>query len=426
MDSEGGKAGSRCLGTTRVAVMNPAAPVQEARITAIMFVLIFAIGCDTFLVAPFIPTLAHSFGVTEAAGGHFVLAYALSYAVSAIVLGPLSDRIGRRRMLQGGITAFTIFTTLCGLSWNYESMLLFRALSGVAAAAVSPQVWASIGDLFPYEKRGKVLGIVTSALSISQILGVPLAALTASLWGWRASIIIVAAVSLMGGIAFIFGFPRLQHALTKGDAQESITAVIVSRLMRAVRNRSALVGLGVMLGMSMGSLGMYTYIGVYLSDYFNMTLSDIGVSIVVVGLGNLTGNLAGGFTSDQWGKRKTALIFLLLMAASLFALPYASASLGLALMFIFVWQLSGGASLVAFNAVLSELDPSVRGTVMSLNNSAMYLGTTLGVAINGWLYLQFDFMGIGLFCGTAILIAAISMFLLGKRPADQKTHIAYK
>ncbi|RUT29631.1 MFS transporter [Paenibacillus zeisoli] len=398
--------------------MKAVSTLQEARMTAILFLLIFTVGCDTFLVSPLLPKLAAAYHMEEAQGGQFVLAYAGCYAVSAIILGPMSDRIGRSRILLGGASLFTVFTVLCGLSQSYRMMLLFRALSGVAAAAISPQVWALIGDHFPYERRGRVLGIVTSALSLSQILGVPLAAWSASVWGWRSAFFMLAGLSLMGSLTFMNGFARNRTSPPKVP-QGSLPAAIALGLSRAIRNKQALTGLGVMFFMSLGSLGMYTFIGVFLWKYMNMSLVGMGWAIAAIGGGNLAGNLAGGYASDRWGERSVALFFMLLMAGSLLSLPYLSAHSLLVMLAIVVWQFSGGASLVAFNSLLSELEPQVRGTVMSLNNAAMYAGTTVGVALNGWILEHFDFMGVGWICGSAIAAAVVGMLRLSA-PAHRR------
>lgn len=141
--------------------------------------IIFLIGADTFLVSPLIPLLSRELHMSVGQGGLLVTAYALAYAVAALVFGPLSDRVGRRKMILWGTFAFGLFSLLCGVAWNFWTLFLFRALSGFAAAATAPQVWASVGDWIPYEKRGKAVGIIAAALSVSQIIGVPAGAFIA-------------------------------------------------------------------------------------------------------------------------------------------------------------------------------------------------------------------------------------------------------
>lgn len=393
--------------------MTSSAVLRHSQITAIMFVIVFAVGTDTFLVSPLLPDVSVAFGLSGSTGGSLIQAYALAYACSAVVLGPLSDRIGRIRLIQWGIGCFTIFTVLCGIAWNFGSLILFRTLSGVAAAAITPQVWALIGDLFPFGKRGRAMGIVAAALSVSQIAGVPFAALAAGRWGWRSAFVVLAGISAIGFLLVSIGIPQ-SRLPDKPKSTRTLRWDIVSNLSQACRSRQVLVGLSVMFCMSLGSLGMYAYLGLWLSQSFDMEVTGIGLSVIVVGIGNLLGNLSGGRLADRLGKRRTAMSFLVLMALCLILMPFASRTISLALSIIWTWQFGGGASLVSFNSLLSELAPEVRGTMMSLNNSAMYLGATAGITLNGYMLDHFSFVSAGWISGASVLLAAFGVSCIGR------------
>lgn len=118
--------------------------ISEPTMGWLSFLTLFVIGTDTFLTAPLLPPLRHEFHTSVQQSGWLVSAYALGYAASALVAGPISDHHDRRGLLLGGLAFFALFTATCGLAWNFESMLIFRGLAGVAAAFVTPQIWAAI------------------------------------------------------------------------------------------------------------------------------------------------------------------------------------------------------------------------------------------------------------------------------------------
>ncbi|NRY59200.1 MFS transporter [Clostridium beijerinckii] len=383
----------------------------------ILFMIIFLIGADTFLVSPLIPTLSRDFNVTVSQSGLLVIAYSLPYAICGFAFGPLSDKVGRRTMLKWGILAFSIFTLLCGCAWNFGSLFVFRALSGIAAAT-SPQVWAAIGDIIPFEKRGRVVGVVTAALSISQILGVPLGAFVAGVAGWRFSFYIIGILGAIVTLLIMFSFPVIENS-TEQVTKPTASSNLIHSLKLVLTNKRAVFGLLVTFFMMFASFGMYSFLGAWLSNSFNMSVSAIGTIIVVVGFGNLIGNLSGGLLGDYFGKGRVVIIGLTILAVALSTLPYTSTNISLAIPCILVWLMSAGASLASLNSIISELVPSLRGTVMSLNSSFMYIGTTIGVIVGGNAINKFGYAGLGFVYGISAFIAMIIICYVIKLTSEE-------
>lgn len=104
----------------------------------------FLIGTDTFLISPLLPTLSSLYGISTSISGWMVSAYAIGYALFALISGPISDGLDRKKVMIWGLISFTISTFLCSFAMNFQLMLLFRFLAGVSASFVTPQIWASI------------------------------------------------------------------------------------------------------------------------------------------------------------------------------------------------------------------------------------------------------------------------------------------
>lgn len=393
-------------------------------IVFILFMIIFLIGSDTFLVSPLIPTLSKNFNVTVSQSGLLVIAYSLPYAICGFAFGPLSDKVGRKAMLKWGMLAFAIFTLLCGCAWNFWSLFIFRVLSGVAAAT-SPQVWASIGDLVPFEKRGRVIGIVTAALSISQILGVPFGAFVAGAAGWRFSFYTLGILGIFVALLVMFAFPVIEN--TTAPIAKATSSNLVYSLKLVLTNKRTVSGLLVTFFMMFASFGMYSFLGAWLSNSFKMNVSSIGTIIIVVGFGNLVGNLSGGFLGDYFGKGRVVITGLTILAIALFVLPYTSSNIISAIVCILVWLISAGASLASLNSIISELVPSLRGTVMSLNSSFMYIGTTIGVIIGGAAINKFGYVGLGFANGISALIAMFTIcYVIKSKPEESEVKVTTK
>lgn len=369
-----------------------------------MFVVIFCIGADTFLVSPLIPVLTKEFGITTSQGGLLTLSYALAYALFAFILGPISDRVGRRRMLLGGMVSFTLCTLGCGIAKSFYMLLTFRALSGIAAATSGPQVWALIGDVIPFEKRGKIVGIVTSALAVSQLIGLPIGSYIAKMLSWNYSFYVL---SGLAAIATVFVMSFIPKGSTNAQAKRSF-GMVFTVLGKVLRNKQAFAALMVTFFMMFGSFGLFTFLGAWLAKAFNMNVGQIGTVMMAIGIGNMCGQLSGGFLADKFGKRRVAIFSMPIMSVMLLILPRTAFSLSLAIAAILVWFFSAGISLASFNAHVTELMPTQRGTIMSLNSSFMYMGTSCGVAVNGYLLRNGDFSLIGV----SSFIAAICAWII--------------
>lgn len=154
--------------------------VSDTAVGWLAFATMFIVGTDTFLVAPLLPELRAQFGVETEQSGLLVSAYALGYALCALIAGPISDRIDRKRMLVIGMIGFTLLTAACGLAWGFWSMTVFRFLAGAAAAFATPQIWASIPQLVTGDRVVRTMGRATAGLAIAQLAGIPLGAFLAA------------------------------------------------------------------------------------------------------------------------------------------------------------------------------------------------------------------------------------------------------
>ncbi|WP_248923980.1 MDR family MFS transporter [Paenibacillus hamazuiensis] len=97
--------------------------------------------------------------------------YTLTGCVATPVFGKLADLFGRKGVLAVGIGLFILGSVLCGASQSMAELVGFRALQGLGAGALTPVCYTIIGDLFPGEKRGKMVGLFTSVWSVAGLLG---------------------------------------------------------------------------------------------------------------------------------------------------------------------------------------------------------------------------------------------------------------
>src|SRR5919108_2891451 len=107
------------------------------------------------MLGPLLVALAHEFQTSVAVVGQLAAATAITWGLTAPLAGPVSDAYGRRRLLLIGLMLMALGMLGSVLAWNYSALLTFRLLTGMGAAAVTPNSIAAIAEVFPPTGRGK-------------------------------------------------------------------------------------------------------------------------------------------------------------------------------------------------------------------------------------------------------------------------------
>src|ERR1700687_4559709 len=136
------------------------------------------------------PTIRRELGGSYAVIVWVTAAYALAMAVGLLTGGRLGDIFGRRRVLLTGIAGFVIASAACAAAQSADELIAARAAQGLLAAAMLPQVFGLIRDLFEAHEMGKAFAVYGPVMGLSAVLG-PIAAgglisLNLSGLGWRA------------------------------------------------------------------------------------------------------------------------------------------------------------------------------------------------------------------------------------------------
>ncbi len=111
---------------------------------------------DVTIVNVALPTIEAGLRASPTELQWVIASYPLAFAVALISGSRLGDRYGRKRLFVGGLVAFTLMSAACGLAPNAGALIAFRALQGLGAAAMVPQVLSSLQVLYaPHERAGR-------------------------------------------------------------------------------------------------------------------------------------------------------------------------------------------------------------------------------------------------------------------------------
>jgi MFS transporter, DHA1 family, putative efflux transporter len=160
---------------------------------AISWLTMFLVGTELFVVSPLLPLISADFQTSPTLAGLSVAIFALTYMISAPLLGRLADRIGRRRVLSWCLCAFAAANLLTAAADNLPCLLAARLLAGAVAAGVSPSVYALVAGIAPLDRRATWLAVVVSGLLVSFAIGAPLGGIAGAAVGWPSVFLVLAA-----------------------------------------------------------------------------------------------------------------------------------------------------------------------------------------------------------------------------------------
>ena len=187
-----------------------AEPLKRPSVALVIAVVLTAIleVLDITIVSVSIPHMLGSFGATPDQITWVLTSYLVAAAVGMPLTGYLSERLGRRKLLNISILGFVIFSGLCGLSWNLFSMVLFRLAQGLSGAPLIAFSQAILLDAFPREKHGQALAIFGLGIMVAPVLGPVLGGWLTDTFVWRAVFYINIPIGLIALLLSMGELPR--------------------------------------------------------------------------------------------------------------------------------------------------------------------------------------------------------------------------
>ena len=194
-----------------------------------------------------LPTLAQAFNAPFQQVQWIVLAYLLAITTLIVSVGRLGDVIGRRRLMLGGITLFTLASAMCGAAPSLWLLIAARVVQGLGAAIMMVLTMAMVGEAVPKEKTGSAMGLLGTMSAVGTALGPTLGGVLIALFGWPALFLI----NLPLGILTLV----LAHQYLPRDHKVTITKKVKFDLMGTVILVLTLAAYALSMTIGRGSFG---------------------------------------------------------------------------------------------------------------------------------------------------------------------------
>ncbi|MCQ8896680.1 MFS transporter [Limnobacter humi] len=330
---------------------------------------------DFMIMMPLGPQLKVAFGITDAQFGLLVSAYTLSAGVSGLTATTYIDRFERKRLLLTLYGLFALATLACGLAPGYNTLMVARVLAGLFGGVLSAMVQTIVGDLIPYERRGKAMGVVMTSFSVSTVLGVPASLLIANHSSWHMPFFLIAALSAVFGGIGVRAIPTLNGHVA-GNRSQGV-GYAISEVLRDANHWTAF---AFSFCLIFAGFSIIPYITLYMSSNGGLSADEIPLMYLAGGAATLLSAQWIGRLCDRLGKQTMLTRVTLLSMMPMLAITVSG---GLPLWAILListafFVLVSGRMIPGMALVTAAANPTYRGTFMTLNSSVQ--SASMGVA----------------------------------------------
>ena len=375
------------------------------------------------IMMPLGPEFIRELNINTHQFGLLLSSYTFAAAAAGIFATYYVDRFERRQLLLSLYAFFIIATLACGLAPNYEMLFIARAFAGAFGGILGSLVQTIVADSIPFERRGKALGTVMAAFSVSTVAGVPLGLFLANnipALGWRAPFFFIALISMMILYLGYRNIPKIAGHLDhihEGSRISQIWQILITP-----QNVKAFIFMALIM---ITGFSVIPYIALYLTSNVGISNSYISLIYLCGGIATLMSSRFIGHMADQYGKaavfRVLAMISLipLLVTTNLPVTPLWIVLINSTAFFILV----SGRMIPAMAMVSQLVESKIRGTFMSLIGSVQMLSSGIASVLAGWIVTigpdgmmqQYNLVGYG-----AAICGLLTFWLVGYIHSDAK------
>jgi MFS transporter, DHA1 family, multidrug resistance protein len=331
------------------------------------------------MMLPALPSIGAAFNIADANHPQMVLSTFLTgFGVGQFVMGPLSDRFGRRPVLLGGMAVYVVASLLAIAASSFETLLLARALQGLGTSATRVIATSIVRDCYAGRRMASVMSLAMMVFIAVPVVAPSFGQAVLLLTQWRGIFI---ALMVYGVVALIWSAVRMPETLPVEERKSLRLGDVLGAFRQTISNRQTL-GYALACGGVWGAMFAFVFSSqqvftdIYrLGHYFPLAFAAIATGVAVAGFLNsrIVGRLGMRVISHG------ALVgFLLVAAAMLAAVKLQMLPLPLFMLLSALMMFTFGLMMANFTALAMEPHGHIAGTASSLYGS---ITTLLGIGV---------------------------------------------
>jgi len=364
------------------------------------------------LAVPLLPMIRSDFALDYTQSGLVISAYTLSYGISQLPGGWLTDRFGTRLFIVIGISGVALAGLLIGLSQTYIMMIVFLVLMGVAGGGYHPATSPLISASVEPKNQGRALGLHIIGGSASHFLAPLIGVAIAAAWGWRGSFIGLAIPTILFGFVLYVllgrrtATKRAEHKITNshdtmpsapGRVRRLVAFITLSTFTQAV------------------IFSTVAFIPLFMVDHFGISEEKAAALLAIVYSAGIWAAPLGGYLSDRLGKVLVILALCIISGPVVYLLNIVPYGLGFFALLLIIGACASMRMPVSEAYIVSQTSERRRSTILGIYFFASMEGGGVLTPVMGYLVDHFGFYSTFIIAGIALVIVTLtcSIFLWG-------------
>jgi MFS transporter, DHA1 family, multidrug resistance protein len=343
------------------------------------------------MMLPALPNIASAFHITIANRPQAILStFLIGFGVGQFIMGPLSDRFGRRAVLIDGMALYCIGSVVAIMASSFETLLLARVLQGVGTSATRVIATSIVRDCYSGRRMASVMSLAMMVFIAVPVIAPSLGQAVMLLTQWRGIFVML---MLYGVLALIWSALRMPETLPVSERKSLAIRDVLGAFRQTVTNRQTL-GYALAAGGVQGSLFAFVFSSqqvfteIYgLGHYFPLAFAAIAIGVAVAGFLNarFVGRLGMRVISHGALVGFVAVAGIMLVAVTMHMLP-----LPLFIVLAALMMFAFGLMFANFTSLAMEPQGHIAGTASSLYGSittllAIGIGIRIGQDYDGTL-----------------------------------------
>jgi predicted MFS family arabinose efflux permease len=342
-------------------------PLQASQERWVLFTLAcmqFTEILDFMVLTLIGPQLVKDFAITDAQYALLITAYSFAAGIAGLLSATYIERFDRKRVLLVVYTLFGLATLSSAFAPDYGSFMASRIFAGLCGGALLAMLQTIIGDVVPFERRGRAIGILMASNPAATVIGVPIALLLVSRFGWSAPYFLLCGFAIVLALVAWRLLPSLTGHIALGAPSSAMASV--KQVLADPNHRLTYVFSGLLM---FTGFTIIPFVTIFATSNLGLSMEQVPLLFLCGGIVALLATPPLYWLTDKKGKVLAFRVMTLAVLLPMFVftlLPPSPLPLVLIVSTLF-FVCMGGRLIPGLAIVNSAADPRVRGTFMSLN-----------------------------------------------------------
>jgi len=385
--------------------MQQAVPRGLTLIVALM-TMIGPFTIDTYL--PSFPTIEAEFNISRALLSQSIASYLIAFALSTLVLGPLADRLGRRKVILLSLLCYIAASLGCALSVDYNSFIFYRLIQGAAVGGGLVAGRAMIRDVYNTQDAHRAMSHIMMLFAIAPAIAPVIGGWLHDFFGWHSVFYFLAIYAVLVFLLVFFVIPETLAV----EQRQSFRPLKVMRVYgRTLVHARFLILVFIVANFF---AGIFLYIAgapTFIFDFLNLQSDDFGVLFVPMVAGLILGSALSARLAHRWPIESTiklALIIMILGALlNVMQSLYLNTMLATSVIPLVLYSCGTGMAMPAITVMALDCFPNNRGTASAMQG---FIQMTANALIASIVVSLLSFQASHFALGQALLLSVALLF----------------